>query len=66
MASSNYQKKDGRKVPILGRPKIGTSIFFFFKFAFCIYDTEKYIYIYISTDIGTKNLVPNLGQFFFT
>ena len=61
MASSNYQKKDGRKVPILGRPKIGTSIFF--KFAFRIYDTEKNIYI--STDIVTKNLVPNLGQFFF-
>src|SRR6266576_5401175 len=37
MASSNYQKKDGRKVPILGRPKIGTSIFFFFFLSFLLF-----------------------------
>ena len=54
MAASNYQKKDGRnKVPILGRPRIDT-LLFFFKSAFRIYDTKKNNYM----------LVPILGQKF--
>ena len=59
MASSNYQKKDGHKVLILGRPRIGT-LFFFLSLHFVFMTLKKKQY-----QFWDKKFSTNFGTIFF-